>query len=208
MLTEALRGGAGAAGRMASLRRTMTLRTAASRMAAALGAGAFALAALAGGTSARAQAIAPGDQRDFSIKAGIYIPSQSQVRSASSAAIPMFEGDYMIQKFPESHFNSLLSVGYLEHARFRMIPITVSQIYRDPNNASGVNYYYGVGVGIYETRLGLVDTSNRTKGLFGGFIVTGLDLTKTVFAEAKYHLISHYDNKNVGGFQLSAGLRF
>lgn len=212
MLTEALHG-TNAAGRIVhATRRAMhrigSGRSAGMSWASALCAGATLASCLAGATPARAQAIAPGDTRDFSVKLGTYLPLNRDTRRAGAVAIPMVEIDYTIQKFPESHFSSLLSVGFLDHASFRMMPITVSQVYRDPANASGFDYYYGVGVGLYNTRLRLADTDNRSKYLFGGFVVTGIDVTRTVFLEAKYHLISHYDRKDVSGLQASVGLRF
>ena len=107
----------------------------------------------------------PGEQRDFAFKVGIFVPSEKYVRAASATEIPVFEADYTIQKYPESHFNSILTVGYIEHENFRMIPITVSQIYRDPENAAGVNYYYGLGAGLYETRLNLDSEQRSGEGI-------------------------------------------
>jgi hypothetical protein len=158
--------------------------------------------------TAQAQSTSDTPQKPFAVKIGVFTPINKEVRTASGNFIASLEGDVVIQRFPERSSVSLFSIGYLERSGLRLIPITVSQIFRDPNNPSGRNYYYGLGVGVYSARLERDDTSGRVKNLLGGFGVVGLELSKSYFIEGKYHVISRYDNKNINGVQVSVGLHF
>ena len=167
-----------------------------------------ALTVLAACGLSRAQYVDVAAQKAYAIKVGAYLPTQKDIRQVSSTALFSVEADVAIQRFPERSSVSLASIGYIEKGNVRMIPVTVSQIYRDPSNASGVHYYYGGGVGLYSTRINGLGTDGKVKTLFGGFIVTGLDITRSNFVELKYHYISKYNDKFLGGFQLGLGTRF
>ena len=147
--------------------------------------------------------------KEFAVKVGVYAPSGKDVRRYASNLNLSIEGDYRIQVLPSSNSVSLISIGYIGgDDNFQMVPITLSQIFRDPNNSASSSYYYGLGLGIYATKLSAPDTSGQTKGLFGGFLVAGIEGKGPLFGEVKYHYISKYDNKFVGGFQASVGFRF
>jgi hypothetical protein len=164
---------------------------------------------LAGGSSARAQYVDPAARRDYSIKVGAFVPLKKEVRTAARTYSLAFEGDVVIQRFPERSLVSIASVGYIERGGYRMIPITVGQIYRDPGSPSPVRYFYGYGLGIYSTRLNVSgETSNKVKNLFGGYLVTGIDFSERTFGELKYQWVSRYDRKDPSGFQVSYGMRF
>ena len=172
---------------------------------------ALTLGALMLGTTiqtAQAQTVSEGSQRPFAVKIGAFMPVNKEVRTASGTFVGAFEADMTIQRFPEKSSVSLLSVGYIARGGLRIVPITISQIFRDPNNPSGRDYYYGLGVGLYSARLEREDTSDRVKNLLGGFGVVGLELSQSLFVEAKYHIISRYDSKNINGVQVSLGRRF
>jgi len=106
----------------------------------------------------------------------------------------------------DSNSASILSIGYIQNNDFRMVPFTVSQVFRDRNSSRP--YYYGLGLGLYQTTLRTPETSGGSKTLFGGFVVVGLDLNGPFFLEAKYHLVSPYDRKGVSGLQATVGVRF
>jgi hypothetical protein len=174
-------------------------------------AGALALGAVAFGAmsqTAHAQATETAAQKPFAVKISSYTPVNKGVREASANFIFGLEADWTIQDFSERNSLSILTAGYMERDGFRIMPLTVSQIWRDPNNPSGKDYYYGVGVGLYSTRLQAANTSNRVKNLLGGFVVVGMNLTPRYFVEGKYHLISRYDTHNINSAQLSLGVRF
>jgi hypothetical protein len=161
------------------------------------------------GTS-HAQAI--GDNtadKKFAAKIGAFFPSGKDVRLAADNTNLALEADYRLQVLPASNSVTLATIGYIRgNDDFQMVPITVSQVFRDPNNTARSSYYYGFGLGIYATKLNTPDTSGQTKGLFGGFLVAGIEGRGPLFGEVKYHYISKYDNKFVGGLQTSVGFRF
>lgn len=166
---------------------------------------------LGGATTQTAQAqteVSQGSQRPFAVKIGAFMPVNKEVRTGSGTFVGAFEVDMTIQRFPEKSSVSLLSVGYIARGGLRIVPVTISQIFRDPNNPSGRDYYYGVGVGLYSARFEREDTSDRVKNLLGGFGVVGLEVSQNFFVEAKYHIISRYDRKNINGVQVSVGRRF
>jgi hypothetical protein len=65
-----------------------------------------------------------------------------------------------------------------------------------------------VGIGLYSVRLAAPDTSGTNKVLFGFDVQGGLDINPRLFLDVKYHYISKYDGKFVGGFQVGLGGRF
>ncbi len=158
--------------------------------------------------AAHAQAVPETARKDFAAKIGVYIPDNVNVRQAGTTLNLYLEGDAVIQKLPQLKSVSIFSIGYVEHDNFRMMPLTIGQIFRDPGNASGKDYYYGLGLGIYPTRIQGFGTSGDNKNLFGGYGVIGIDVTPRFFAEAKYHYISKYDDKFVGGLLFAIGTRF
>lgn len=158
---------------------------------------------------ARAQNSTRSEQKPLALKIGLFIPSNNDARASGIGdRILAIEADYTVQTLLDSNSISVASIGLIQKDDLRILPVTISQVFRDPGNSSGNDYYYGFGIGIYATSLKLPDTSGETKNLFGGFIVVGMDLGQSVFVEGKYHYISKYDNKFIGGLQLSVGGRF
>ena len=180
------------------------------RAARLAGVFAFCAAALAfsAGTS-EAQVVAAGSRRPIAVKIGTYLPAGSEARRASASAIFSIEAEYTIQDLLDKNSYTPLSIGYIGGEDLSIIPITIGQIFKDANNPTSNDYYYGFGLGIYATDVDTADTSGRRKGLFGGYGVVGLDLQGGKYlVEAKYHWISRYDNKEVSGLQIMAGARF
>lgn len=163
----------------------------------------------AGAQSAHAQAVAQATRKPYAFRIGDYIPSESEAQNAGSTHNLAFEFDYTIQRVPERGSVGILSLGYIERNDLRIIPFTLTQVYRDPNvNFAGHPVYWGGGIGIYAVRLSLPDTSGDVKGLFGLHALVGLDISDNVFIDAKYHYPFHYDRKFFGGLQVGAGVRF
>jgi hypothetical protein len=147
--------------------------------------------------------------KPFAAKIGIFAPSGKDVRRYGSNINLALEGEYRLQVLPSNNSVTLASIGYIGGDEdFQMVPLTISQIYRGANNFVGNSYYYGLGVGIYATKLNAPDTTGKVKGLLGGFLVAGLEARGPLFGEVKYHYVSKYDDKFVGGLQVTAGLRF
>ena len=172
------------------------------------------LAALCGGLMLLSQGVSQAQtvSKDpaaapFSIKAGVFVPQGRDVRRVGGDALFSVEGDYRLQVLPEGNSGNIsyseLSVGYTGDGNdFTMVPIQVAQIFHTPDS----KYYYGAGLGIYVTQLKEDDTSHKVKGLFGGFLGVGMNTKGPLFGEVKYHWVSKYDQKYVGGFQVSVGL--
>jgi hypothetical protein len=160
--------------------------------------------------AAQAQAISDTPvNKPLALKVGIFSPSGKDVRRYGSNVNIALEAEYRLQVLPGSNSTTLASVGFITSDQdFQMVPLTISQVFRDPNNASRIGYYYGGGLGVYVTKLNAPDTSGRVKGLLGGFVVVGIEGRGPLFGELKYHYVSKYDNKFVGGFQTAVGYRF
>lgn len=171
---------------------------------------AFAVAGAVGmtGQAAHAQAVPDAARKPYAVKLGAFIPTNITTRQAGSTLNLYLEADATIQRQPELRSVSVFSIGYVEHDNFRMMPLTIGQIFRDPGNSSGKDYYYGLGIGIYPTRIQGFGTSGQNKNLLGGYGVIGMEITPRIFAEAKYHYISKYDSKFVGGLIFAVGTRF
>ena len=166
----------------------------------------LAIGTFSGQSATFAQTIPTAVLKPFSLKAGLFNPSEPSARRAGSDAIFSLEAEYTVENLIDVDGSySVFSVGYLNQDNFRVIPITIGQNFTDGRQ----NYYYGFGVGVYNVELDLPGlTSGKNKWIFGGYGVLGLNLTKTVFTEVKYHYPYKYDNQFIGGFQLMAGLRF
>ncbi len=168
-------------------------------------AGALLALAGSGGSGAQAQV---GVERPLSVQAGVFLPIDRFVRAGSDDALLMVEVRYTVQNLITSNSITVLSAGYTRSQDFLMAPITLAQIFRN-SPIPGTGAYYGAGIGIYITDLDIPDTSGRTKNLFGGFLMAGMNFSQgRAFAEAKYHIVNQYDTKQVDGLQLSVGARF
>ncbi|GAB4455904.1 MAG: hypothetical protein OHK0029_12850 [Armatimonadaceae bacterium] len=185
---------------------TQKLRSAAGRII--LSGGLTALALLFMGSSAQAQVLDPVLLPDFAFRVGTYIPTDDDVRRAGGTHNLALEFDYIPQRFSQDNAYSVVSIGYIERDGFKLIPLTIAYIKRENSEYLRRPYYYGIGGGLYQTRVRAVDTSGENKWIPGGFVVAGVDLSPRLFGEIKYHYISRYDGKFVGGTQISAGIRF
>lgn len=153
----------------------------------------------------------------LAFKLGTYIPYGSDVRDRVGDVMFLAEAEYTIQNLFVTGGVTTLNVGFTERNGLRIIPITIAEIYRSRlrNNAGltlagsrDLDYYFGLGGGIYPTRFRTNGGSDTTKSLFGGFAVAGLNISNGVFVEAKVHLIERFNDFDIGGVQLTAGIRF
>lgn len=168
---------------------------------------------IAGAPSARAQqeALLLPPPSPFALKAGLFLPLERNGRNTPGNAQFLIEAECTLRRglLEKAFFNTIrISIGYTEKNELSILPVTVSQVRENERSRSGVAVYYGYGLGLYRTKVDAPNTSRKTKNLFGGFVVAGADLGPRLFLEAKYHLLSHYDNENVSGLQLAAGARF
>jgi|GEM_PF-785287 hypothetical protein len=170
--------------------------------------GMLALALSVTGSAASAQTIDPPLRFDFGFRIGSYIPTESEIRQAGGTHNLTFDIDWVPEKFFDRRGFSVVSVGYYERDGFKMIPVTVGYMVRESSDFLGRTYYYGVGGGLYQTRVNLPDTSARNKWIPGGYAAVGVDLTRRIYLDLRYHYVARYDRKFVGGTQLSAGIRF
>lgn len=165
------------------------------------------LAVAAASGSAQAQS-RYSQTNSVSLKVGAFLSSGKDARRAGGREILSFEADYVVQQIPEQNQIGVLSIGYIERDNIRILPLTISQITYDSQKVSSYTLYHGFGIGLYSAHLDVADTSGRTKTLFGGLATVGLNLSDRTFVEAKYHYISKYDTKFIGGLQFLVGARF
>ena len=108
---------------------------------------------------------------------------------------------------------TVFTAGYFEGRRggrtYRVIPLTVSQVYSPPNPAAGLtgNVYFGVGAGAYLLRAsGNGESENKTT--FGGFALAGYQFPSALFVEGKYHLAGGVNGLSPNGLSIMLGRRF
>lgn len=156
--------------------------------------------------AAQAQTAQPAVTTPWAIKVGVFGPADVKARQASEAAIFSGEIEYTVQDMTTQNGSySVLDAGYINEGHLRIIPLTVGQMFTDGRKS----YFYGLGVGLYDVKMNLAGfTDDRDKFIFGFYGAMGLNLTKQIFAEVKYHYPYKYDNQFVGGPQAMVGLRF
>jgi hypothetical protein len=142
------------------------------------------------------------------LKVGAFLPSKSDAKRGGGDSLLSLEADYVVQSFPSVNLSNVVSVGLIERDNLRIVPLTLSQIYHDLRQTTSYSVYYGYGLGLYSARLNIAETSGNTKLLFGGSFVAGFNVGSSSFVEAKYHYISKYDQKFIGGVQFMVGTRF
>jgi hypothetical protein len=149
------------------------------------------------------------EHKNLSIHLGAQLPSDRDIRKGGGRIIYGIEANYKIQVVPLQNSIGEIGIGYYERNDYRLIPFTLTQIWREPGRTLfGQNYYYGGGISLNSVRFNYPDTSGNSKLLFGAHIVGGLDFGNTFFAELKYAYIFKYDGKFPGGFFPSVGMRF
>ncbi len=174
--------------------------------------------ALAGGAMAAAPKPAAaqlGSIIPIRVKAGIFTPQDKDTRNAAGSTVFNAEIDLTVPS--PGAGQTIFTAGYAEGSksgrRFRMIPLTVSQVFSPPNPAAGLtgNVYFGVGAGVYLLRAsggGGTATGSREKTTFGGFAVVGYLFPQTYFIEGKYHVAGDVDGLSPNGLAILLGRRF
>lgn len=150
------------------------------------------------------------DRKPLAVKVGLYFALNEDARRAGGSGMLHMEADYTLQSGVEGNSLSYtqLGIGLTQRRDLQIIPITLSQVYRDPNATQDRGFYYGLGLGIYVVDMETAGTSGKKKNLFGGSVIGGMEFGNNIFGEVEYHLISRYDKKNVSGLQLAVGMRF
>ena len=159
----------------------------------------------------------PQVKAPLAVKIGAYIPISSSVRNITGDVLPIVEAEYTIQDLFVTNGATTISVGYAERKGLRLIPVLLTESYhfRSRGADSGITVvkgeidtYAGLGIGIYNTRFPTSGGSDSSKNLFGGCAVFGLNVSNGVFVEGKFHLVSRYNDLDISGIQLAAGIRF
>ena len=146
------------------------------------------------------------------IKAGVLLPSDGDTKDFAGSTLYGVEADLSVP-LPGAG-QSTFTAGYFEGRKngrtFRVIPLTISQIFSAPNPASGLtgNLYYGLGTGVYLLRAsGNGDSEDKTT--FGGFGVVGYQLPSgAFFIEGKYHVAGSVAGLSPRGLSFTLGRRF
>jgi len=146
------------------------------------------------------------------VKVGVLLPSDGDTKDFAGSTLYGAEADLSVP-LPGAG-QSTFTAGYYEGRRdgrtFRVIPLTISQIFSAPNPATGLtgNVYYGVGTGVYLLRKsGNGNSENKTA--FGGFGVVGYQLPSgAFFIEGKYHVVGSVAGLSPRGLSFTLGRRF
>lgn len=183
------------------------------RCTAAFAAVAVAVLLLLGAAApARAQIGAAAGLLPFRIKVGVLLPQDSDTRDFAGSVLYGAEADLAVP-LPGAG-QSTFSAGYFQGKRngrtFRVIPLTVSQVFSAPNPAAALtgNVYYGLGAGAYLLRAS-GNGESRSKTAFGGFGLLGYQLPRVgYFIEGKYHIAGSVEGLSPTGLTVTLGRRF
>ena len=108
---------------------------------------------------------------------------------------------------------TVFTAGYYEGRnsgrKYRVIPLTISQVFSPPNPAAGLtgNVYFGLGAGAYLLRAS-GEGESEEKTTFGGFALAGYQFPNAFFVEGKYHVAGSVGGLSPNGLSFTLGRRF
>jgi hypothetical protein len=149
------------------------------------------------------------------VRLGIFYPQSDAVRNVFTTTIPDIGLDYILTQDPGTS-RTLLGADFIQRtsgaSKMQIIPVTISQQYYHTLGGTSFTPYGELGVGAYflslnETSVPALTSTNSLTSL-GGFVGGGVDLTSSVFIDARYNLIGTLKGQNPSGYQFSLGLRF
>ena len=172
---------------------------------------------LMGGHSAFAQNadVATAPQKSGDIRAGVLFPLNSTINGHLGSTTPLGAVDLVI-KHEGAAQNTIFTVEYQEKQqngyKIQVIPLTVGQVTYAGDSVASVRPYFGYGVGAYLVTSTLPDSngfseSNNTTA-FGGYLGVGLDLTNSIFVDARYQATTKVGPATASGIEVTGGFRF
>ncbi len=152
------------------------------------------------------------------IKAGIFWPSKTEVRDATSSTWWNVGYERTVANMPASRSAVTAEVGYMHgtgteagtRTRAYMIPVLVNWKQSLGTGASrSTNLYYGVGAGVYfqsAKRTGVItDSTSQTR--IGIAPLVGIEGRQWIF-ELKYHFIPKILGISQNGLSVDVGWKF
>ena len=170
-------------------------------------------ASLCGVTSAaRADDAAPV-QKPVTIKLGVFLPSNGNLKNAVGKTWFSAGADYAFNK--QGGGQSVMPLAYVDYAGKSSHGLNVNYTavglgvrgYGSPPGTSTTAPYFGVGVGAYFIHAsGGGDTTNDTR--LGGKVNLGIEFQQMYLLEANYTYAGKVSGVTADGFNIQAGLRF
>jgi len=159
--------------------------------------------------------VSSAPQKSGDIRAGILFPLNSTITSNIGKTIPVGGVDLVIKHEGASQ-NTIFSAEYQERDdhgyKLRVIPLTIGQVTYSGTESSKIRPFFGYGVGAYLISSTLPDSDgfsvNNNSTAFGGYLGFGLDLTSSVFVDARYHAVTKVGPATASGIEVTAGFRF
>ena len=177
----------------------------------------IAVAALTTAASAVHAQVVTTSSTVAAVRVGGYAPMNSNTIKSYGRYLLVGGLDYDFQT-SEDTSRSLVSVDYLQVSQnnnnIRIIPLTIGQQQLENTRGRGVIPYTSYGIGAYIVHLknandldfGPGHTINSTE--FGGYIGAGLQFTKNVFVDARYHIMTPTKSVNTDALEVTGGIRF
>ena len=152
-------------------------------------------------------------QKPITIKLGIFLPSNGDIKNAIGKTWFSAGADYAFNK--QGAGQSLMPLAYVDYAGRSSHGINADfagvgaglRGYGSPPGTSTMAPYFGAGVGAYFIHAsGGGNSTNDTR--FGGKINIGVEFQQTYLLEANYTYAGKVSGTTVDGFNIQAGLRF
>jgi outer membrane protein W len=145
---------------------------------------------------------------------GFYIYDNT-TRNYIATVIPAIGVDYTLESLPGT-YRTNLGVDYMDRSsngtQLQDIPVTISEQYYHKIGGTGFTPYGEAGVGAYFVKLSEASNPNlvsvHSETSIGGFVGLGLDISSSVFLDARYHIVSNIQGQNPSGIEFTAGVRF
>ena len=154
-------------------------------------------------------------QRPISIKLGVFLPSDGNVKSAVGNTAFTAGADYAFTKTATA--SPILPLAYVDYAgkskngvRLSFVSVGVGvRAYANRATNTKVAPFYGAGIGAYFLNGSGGGTSNNNTVL-GGKVNLGVELNQGPFLEAAYQVTGKYKNSssNANGLSFMVGDRF
>ena len=171
------------------------------------------IAAFAAPSAVRAEVSTQTQAGD--IRIGLYYLYDNTTRDTIGTTIPDVGLDYTLESVP-GIYRTNIGVDYIDRSsnglQLQIIPVTISEQYYHTVGGTNFTPYGEAGLGAYFVRLTEPNntslTSPHSETSLGGFIGLGVDLTSSVFLDARYNLIGNIQGQNPSGIEFTGGIRF
>lgn len=169
----------------------------------------------------------PSEQKErrrvpaFGPQVGFYFPTSGRTRDAFGDTWVNYGVGFQPLNLQSRRGSATLDIAAFSARRSgaRAFIVPISFIYKialggggdvEGETDRGINPYTGFSLGLYlaDLRADRYNVSSGWQGGFGGSALFGITYQRSIFVEARYHLISELKSFELSGLNLSVGARF